>query len=468
MRVTRAARSWSQLVLQVVLLLTGLGLLQMAAERANRRFDLTPSQQLSLSDVSKKILRQVKEPLQVTVFHRRGERQQYADLLRRFTQESPQIHFELLDLDRYPDRARSFGVTAYGRAALEYAGRRIVTLALPEEQLAGGILHVVRGRSRRIVFTTGHGERTPGGTKESYGRLSAALAAENYTPETVTLLDESVPDGADMVLVAGPSRDFAPVEVDRLAEYLKSGGGVLMLLDPEPLPNLALLLASMGVRLGDDFVVDRERRVLGTDGLAAVVEQWKRGNPISDPDNNPIESGVVLPSARTVDVFAEAPGVQAESIARTSSTSWTMADPDRARRGEEPSQAYHDVPGEASVVVRAELGGGDAPEHGNDDGDGVRRRGRVAVVGDADFASDAYLDVLGNRDLALNAIAWVAGEELVKGARAKRVPEILRPLSPLVLTEPQARTIFLVAAVVEPGLVLVAGLVVVGLRRRRG
>jgi ABC-type uncharacterized transport system involved in gliding motility auxiliary subunit len=465
MRVTRAARSWSQLVLQVLLLLAGLGLLQVAVERVNRRFDLTPAQQLSLSEVSRKILRQVKAPLQVTVFHRRGERQQYADLLRRFTEESPQITFELLDLDRYPDRARSLGVTAYGRAAVEYQGRRAVTLALPEEQLAGGILHVVRGRSRRIVFTTGHGERTPGGGQESYGRLSAALAAENYAPETVTLLDEVVPEGADLVVVAGPTHDFAPVEIDRLAEYLKRGGGVLMLLDPEPLPNVALLLASMGVRLGDDFVVDRERRVLGTDGLAAVVELWKQGNPISDSAGNPIQSGVVLPSARTVDVFAEAPGVQAESIARTAPTSWAMADPARARRGEEPSQAYHDVPGEASVVVRAEVGTADGPD---DAADGAPRRGRVAVVGDADFASDAYLDVLGNRDLALNAIAWVAGEEQVKGTRAKHVPEILRPLSPLVLTEPQARTIFLTAAVVEPGLVLIAGLVVVGLRRRRG
>ena len=70
---------------------------------------------------------------------------------------------------------------------------------------------------------------------------------------------------------------------------------------------LARFLGSMGVRLGDDFVVDRERRILGTDGLAAVVELFKRGNPVSDPDANPIESGVVLPSARTVDVTRSDP-----------------------------------------------------------------------------------------------------------------------------------------------------------------
>src|SRR5262249_39784483 len=150
---------------------------------------------------------------------------------------------------------------------------------------------------------------------------------------------------------------------DALARYLQSGGGVLLLLDPGPLPNVSRLLASMGVRLGDDFVVERERRILGTDGLAAVVELFKRGNPVSDAEANPIGSGVVLPSPRTVDVVRDVPGVEAESIARTAPTAWTMADPARARRGEEPSPAEHDTLGSASVVVMAQVGtAGDGTE----------------------------------------------------------------------------------------------------------
>jgi hypothetical protein len=98
----------------------------------------------------------------------------------------------------------------------------------------------------------------------------------------------------------------------------------------------------------------------------------------------------------------------------------------------------------------------------------AHRPGRLLVVGDADFASDAYLDLLGNRDLALNAVAWATGEETLAGLRPKRMPEIMRPLSPLVLTERQARAILVGVTIVEPGLVLIAGLVLVGLRRRRG
>jgi len=68
----------------------------------------------------------------------------------------------------------------------------------------------------------------------------------------------------------------------------------------------------------------------------------------------------------------------------------------------------------------------------------------------------------------LNAVAWTGGEEALAGTRGKKVPEVIRPLSPLVVTAPQARAIFLAGVVVEPGAVLLLGVALVGLRRRRG
>ena len=81
-------------------------------------------------------------------------------------------------------------------------------------------------------------------------------------------------------------------------------------------------------------------------------------------------------------------------------------------------------------------------------------RGRLVVIGDSDFATDAYLDLLGNRDIALNAVAWAGGEEVLAGERPKDAPEVQRPLSPLVLTEAQARRLLATVAGVLPGLVL--------------
>ena len=458
---TRTVKGWTQLAVQVVLLLVCLGGLQVLSERHSRRFDLTPMRSFSLSEVSIQVLSEVQEPLSITVFYQRGKRALYRDLLDRLQREQPKLTFEIYDLDRFPDKARALGITQAGRAALVYGAHHAVVDAYPEETLVGGMLRAMRGERRRLGFVNGHGERPPGGDASGYGRLALALDAENYELQPVNLLAGPVPDDIETLIVAGPRSDFLPPEIEQLAAYLQRGRGVFLLLEPGPLPGIAYLLATMGIRLGDDFVVEKQRRILGTDGLAAVVERFKPGNPITFPKGRPIQMGIVLPSARTVDVFSEMPGVAADRIAITGDSAWVMSDPERARRGEEPDPAHNDRPGAAAVMVMAEVGDGKG-----DDSNGTH--GRVVVIGDADFASDAYLDLLGNRDVALNAIAWLAGEAALSGQRPAHVPEIFRPLSPLVVTDQQARWILLASTVVQPGIVVLIGLVVVFLRRRNG
>jgi hypothetical protein len=448
---SRTARGWAQLVLQVTLVLAAAALLQVVADRANHRIDLTPTRDLSLSEVATRVLGEVHGPMHITVFYQRGTRGRYAALLQKVTAVAPTVDVELLDLDRYPERARSVGVSDYGRAVVEYQGRRAVTLAFPEAPLIGGVLRVLRGSARHVVATVGHGERMLGGGGADLGRLRAALETENYRLQTVALASEEVPPDTDVVMVAGPRVDLAPPTVDRLVAYLRGGGGVLLLLEPGPLPDLEGALGALGVGLRDDFVVDYERRILATDGLAAVVEFFRSGNPISDAVDRPIDSGVVLPSARSVSVTKNPPPhSDLEVVARTGPTAWAMKDPARARRGETPSVAAGDLKGPVPVMV---MGTVDA--------------GRLVVIGDVDLASDAYLDLLGNGQLVMNAIAWLAGEPTLTGERAKNVPEVERPLSPLVVTAEQARLLFLAIVVALPGAVLVGGVLVVWRRRRR-
>jgi ABC-type uncharacterized transport system involved in gliding motility auxiliary subunit len=156
------------------------------------------------------------------------------------------------------------GVGDYGRAVVEYGGRRLVVPAATEEQLTGGILKVVRGRARQVGYLVGHGERAPGGTRESYGRLTTALEAENYALDPVDLEDSEVPAATDVLVVAGPQRDLTPPAVARLDGYLRAGGSVLLLLDPVSLPNLSALLATFGVALGPQGARREHGRVVKT------------------------------------------------------------------------------------------------------------------------------------------------------------------------------------------------------------
>ncbi len=94
--------------------------------------------------------------------------------------------------------------------------------------------------------------------------------------------------------------------------------------------------------------------------------------------------------------------------------------------------------------------------------------GRLVVVGDADFASDAYYDMLGNANLVLNGVAWLAREDALAGARDLATPEVQRPLSTLVLTEDRSRALLVSLVLIQPLSLLALGTAVVGWRRWRG
>src|SRR4029453_886987 len=118
-------------------------------------------------------------------------------------------------------------------------------------QLAGGILEAVHGRRRRAVLTTGHGERVPSGDAQGITRLLAGLDEQGMTVDVVNLLDSPLPAETDLVIVAGPKRDFLPEELQPLVRHLEAGRGVLMLLDPGTLPKLQAFLGNMGLALGE-------------------------------------------------------------------------------------------------------------------------------------------------------------------------------------------------------------------------
>ena len=73
---------------EIVFLLVVIGSLEMIFTRGNQRFDLTPTKRYSLSPVTIRVLQDLAQPVQVTVFYRQGEREKHAALLRLMAQES--------------------------------------------------------------------------------------------------------------------------------------------------------------------------------------------------------------------------------------------------------------------------------------------------------------------------------------------------------------------------------------------
>src|SRR5207249_4171992 len=133
------------------------------------------------------------------------------------------------------------------------------------------------------------------------------------------------------------------------------------------------------------------------------------------------EEQALLPAARSLAVV-DAPGMRADYLATTAEGAWADIDrragegatfrPGRDRRGLLPIATFTRVP----------VAGG--------------REGRVVVIGDADFATNLHLGVLGNRDLLLTTAELVARADALAAARPAAAPG--GTFSPLTLTAREA------------------------------
>jgi hypothetical protein len=89
------------------------------------------------------------------------------------------------------------------------------------------------------------------------------------------------------------------------------------------------------------------------------------------------------------------------------------------------------------------------------------KRPAVVLVGDSDFASNAYLDFAGNSDFILHILAWLAQEHGLMTIAPKNTA-----FGSFLLTTAQSNMLFSLQVLALPGFLLAAGFAVWQHRRR--
>src|SRR5262249_46226018 len=102
----RQARFGTLAVASILVVLAILAAIDYLSTRHNRRWDLTGAKQFSLSDQTKKVLADLKEPVHVQVFARSEEFQRYRDRLDQYTYQSKLISVEYIDPEKRPGIAQ--------------------------------------------------------------------------------------------------------------------------------------------------------------------------------------------------------------------------------------------------------------------------------------------------------------------------------------------------------------------------
>lgn len=431
-----------------------LAMAQMILSERVWRIDLTPEKSHVLSDHARQILGALEHDVSITAFVRADDprNRDIEDLLRRARAASEHVRYQVLDVNRNPAVAWQYGVDAFGAVVVESEGRRKEFPNPDEQTLMAAIVHVTRPGRRRVYFLQGHGERgiRDRNRRNGYSYAQVALIHELYEVDEVRLGESRpVPEDADALVIAGPQQNLSASALRHVDAYLRSGGGVLVLLDPGQASNLIELLGRYGVAVSDELVLDEENRLFAGDFLTLLVPGRSTAHPIGAGLQEPPLMSQVRPVTTAATELTEA-GIE---LLMTSPSSWRTGDLSVLRTGVGHYRPEEDAEGPVSVGVSVLVRGrGDEP-------------GRLLVYGDADFATNFFLEYLGNRDLLLNSVNWLAEEDTLV---ASRPPAKLPGVNQLFVSASQGRTVFWIGTVVQPAAILLLGIAVYTRRRLTG
>lgn len=409
--------------------------------------DLTRDQVFTLSEQTQAVLRGLKDKVKVTAFYGAGDPEfgELSNRLRQYRELSDKLEVEYLDPQRHPREAKEANVSQSGPRVIVRAGpRESRAKDIGEEALTNSIAEVTRGSTKKIYFSKGHGEHGLGDESER-GLKSFAdnLRSEGYALEEIVLLEhKQMPADAQALVVAGPVAGFTEGEAKLVREWVDKGGKLVALVDSGVGSGLEAALASFGIALGNDEVIDAESQ---NPEFAAALPA--ADHPVTAA-RSALAAAALMPLARSVQKSPNPPaGWSVVEVLKTGARSWGKVDP--IRGNEITFTPGRDLKGPVPVAVAATHGSGDAES-------------RVFVAGSSNFAINAFFRFLGNRDLALNAVAWVAHEEARIAIRPRS-----RTANRLLLTTDQVRTMKLFALDLLPFSLLFAGLLVWQARKGR-
>lgn len=469
----------------ILLLLALLGMVNYLSSRHYLRFDLSRDQFYRLSDKTAALVASLPGPVKISVFIQPGHEiyqlayEDVINLLREYEYVSGGgIQVERIDPDRNLSRAEEimtrFELEEPNVVIVEHGERRTVVRAdelmeidfsptvqgrMPEkvsfrgeQAISSAILSVTQPDRPRVYFLQGHGERNFDDRDEYVGMSGAGRLARrddiDLLPFSFTQ-QNSLPEDADALIIAGPARAFAAGEIERIAAFVNRAGRLVLMLNAETDAGFGSLLESWGIHSVNSIVVDPTRTLSGFDLLVAdyadhpivsslkgitTVFYWPRALPLRDA--GPVDT-------RAADEFKAVP------LAVSSPNAWAELE---LEQRPQRFDAGSDLKGPVPVALAVERGSLESMAMDI-------RPTRAVVFGDVDFASNSGLSG-GNGDLFMNALNWVLERDRLMAIAPKPVEE-----ARLMISRRQLSALFLVVVTGAPLLAALAG-VFAWLRRR--
>jgi ABC-type uncharacterized transport system involved in gliding motility auxiliary subunit len=460
----RGAKYGTMSIVSIIVFLGILIAVNYLGTRQNKRWDLTANQVFSLSDQTIRILKELKEPVHVTVFEQKDRQDPLKDRLTEFQYQTTRLTTEFVDPDRDPARASASKIEAVPTLIVEYQGRSERISSANEQELTNALIKVVTGTTRKVYFTQGHGEKDIASSERTgMSTATESMKQDNFAVESLVLIQQkTIPDDATVLVIAGPTTDFFPPEIEALNTYVAKGGKVMVLLDPQlkgaAQPLLTQFLADWGIRAGSDVILDpTSGQVIGTDASVTVAAAYP---------THPITQGfrvvTAYPLARSMAPIEGGSNSHiAQPVVNTGQQSWAEADiaglaaakaqvEFNADKGDKQGPITVAAAVSAPATVTPPVSANATPAAPDSD---RKPETRILAIGDSDFAANTAIGLPGNRDFFVNSLNWLSQQENLIAVRPRQ-PEDRR----LTMTAEAQNRIMILTLFIIPGLVFATGI----------
>jgi len=371
------------------------------------QFDLTKKRLHTLSESTVTILEKFdSEPLTAKIFLDESDvdRSRAEGLIRLYRKALPTLRYEFVSPTKNPLQVQEYGIDRNGMVLWEWRGKGVKTTGFSEEVFTSGLRKLVDPRTYSCYVLKGHGEKDP---EKDFPFLKQRLEEENYVLRVLPLEEAGeIPRDAELILWIGPEEPLLEKEAALLETYLKSGGRMVICLDPLVAAASGAsesFFSMLGVVLDSRVVVDMRSQLFRGDFFFATATRYPthvitRGlNRVS-----------VFPLARSFSidpkrVDRKRAGVELYPLAETSETAWAESDKDSLRSAAPRFDPAADLKGPVVLAVALELQSLESTL--------TQKGGRLVLFGDSDFLTDRYVKIGNNLDLFLNAVAWAVERE---------------------------------------------------------
>jgi len=437
----------------ILVVLTALSIINFLANRHNKSYDATSNKRFSLSDQTTKVVKNLKQDVKITYYDLSNRFQQAKDLLDRYSNLSPKLKVEYVDILKKPQLARAAGVRSEGTVFVESGVKKEEARSLTEEEVTGAIIRAIKSGERKVCFVKGSGERSIDEYgRDGYSQFKESLEKSNYKTQTISLLEKpEVPADCTILVIGGPRHDYLAPAVEAIKKYVENGGRLAAFLDP-PLKmgrdeideNAALvqLLEKWGIALQKNLVLDTSGigQLFGLSAAVPLVASYESHPIVRDMK----EIATAFPLARSLETKS-ADKATAEKLFSTTENSFATTN----LSSPEVRQSANDKKGPFALGAAATYNTGKENQNG-----------RIVVVGSSGWVANGFFRFNGNRDLALNMMNWLSSDEDLISIRPKE--DVDRRLT---MTRRQMSSLFYISVILMPLLAVGSGIAVWWRRR---